>query len=847
MRWRQQRTLGLIACGALQVAVQIPITPLVFAEDAPPFPVHLALPDAPPPSAPSEQLAAPLEPTTEFEATSPFWWSLQAPADGIAQTPDGHVVLTSFGMFQEVPPLSPELVPPSTAMSRNSLAANTTASVFRGGAPRSNLPTTGSKAVSRPITGDSVLGIESKARNTSDLGSLLGESANTRGVTTQKRSPIITDPRVRGSRVGQMNASGSYWIPARVDLDTMLSKVDSRLIERVDVVKGPYAVQYGPGFDFIDFTLAHSPRFEDGLTTTGATSLDYQTNGDQWYGRQTFEVGAHDWGARVSYGHKTGSDYESGSGLDIPSSYKSRDLDVAVGWDLAPDRSLEVHYLRLDQTDVELAGQAFDLDFLTTNGVEITLVDRGIGWADELEVETWYNQTRLAGNAQSPAKRATFPVLDSFRYEGVTNVEAQSTGARTAASWDIGDERRLTAGTDFRFVRQELDEIASGRFGFNIFTNANSPIPRSISANPGLFAELKDESIENLKVTAGLRADIVSTEVTDTAARMAFLGNRNPQSSLAGILGTNDFDQTFGLWAAYLNAEYAIDDEWTLYAGAGHGQRAPSLTELYAAQSFMFLLQSGLNTVTGDPRLNPERRWQIDLGTGYDDGRLRARVNGFHAWVFDAITFENTGLLFGPPSGQIEQVNLKYVNTDLATLVGFEANADYDLNEWLELFSTVSYVEGTDHTRNGDFRTTVASGATPSTRVPGVRGGFAGNPVVGGDREALPQIPPLEARLGIRLNGDFWERPYGIELSARVVDDQERIARSLAESATPGFTTYDLRTFWRPKNNLTVLAGVENFTDKDYREHFDFRSANPTAQSVRQMGINFYFGTELTY
>lgn len=840
-RWSRTRSLGLLACSLFQIAAQADDATNTSSNSAPLLPTNLALPAAPAPEV-TTSAARPSE--AEPEDSSPFWWSLNAPADGYVATPEGVFSLASYGMFQEVPPLSPQLMPvdPTPPTTANAQAM---ASIFRGGAPRSTLPTTGAKATSRPVTGDSILGAESKARSTSDLGSLLGESANSRGVSTQKRNPIITDPRVRGSRVGQLNASGSYWVPARADLDTMLSKIDSRLIDRVDVVKGPYAVQYGPGFDFIDFTLAHSPRFEDGLSSSGASSLDYQTNGEQWYGRQTFSVGDRDWGARVSYGHRTGSDYQSGSGIDIPSSYNSRDLDLAFGWDFAEDRSLEVHYLRLDQTGVELAGQAFDLDFLTTDGVEITLKDRSIEWADELEVETWYNQTRLAGSAQTPAKRRTFPFLNVRQYVGFTNVETQSTGARLAASWELDDDRHLSSGTDFRFVRQELDEYGSGRAGFSKFTNADSPIPRSFSANPGLFAEIKDESIEDLRLTAGVRADVVATEVTDTAARMRFLGNANPQSSLAGILGTGDFDQTFGLWSMYLNAEYAVDEVWTLYAGAGHGQRAPSLTELYAAQPFMFLLQNGLNTVTGDPRLNPERRWQIDLGTGYDDGRLHARANVFHAWVLDAITFENVGVVPGPPNGQIEQVNLKYVNTDLATLAGFEANADYDINQWLELFSTMSYVQGTDHSRNGHFRTTMASGAIPSQQLPGVRGQSSG--ITAGDREALPQMPPLEARLGTRLNAQLLERPLGFELSARIVDDQERVARSLVETGTPGFTTYDLRSFWRPKDNLTVMAGVENFTNKDYREHFDFRSANPNAQVVRQMGINFYFGSELTY
>ena len=129
----------------------------------------------------------------------------------------------------------------------------------------------------------------------------------------------------------------------------------------------------------------------------------------------------------------------------------------------------------------------------------------------------------------------------------------------------------------------------------------------------------------------GARVDVVTTEVLAEADQIAQLGIIDPPASLGDILGTGDFDQSFGLWSAFFNGEYEADENWRVQFAAGHGQRAPNLTELYAAESFMFLLQSGLNTVTGDPRLNPERRWQIDLGTTYDNDRFHFGINGYHA------------------------------------------------------------------------------------------------------------------------------------------------------------------------------------------------------------------------
>ena len=130
----------------------------------------------------------------------------------------------------------------------------------------------------------------------------------------------------------------------------------------------------------------------------------------------------------------------------------------------------------------------------------------------------------------------------------------------------------------------------------------------------------------------------------------------------------------------------------------------------------MFLLQNGQNTVTGDPRLSQERAWQVDLGLACEYCRLRGGINGFHAWVFDYITFENLNVFRAPPAGQVEQVSLKYVNTDLATLAGFELFAECDVNDWLTPFATLKYVEGRDHTRNGHFATRRASAVSPGPR-----------------------------------------------------------------------------------------------------------------------------------
>lgn len=399
------------------------------------------------------------------------------------------------------------------------------------------------------------------------------------------------------------------------------------------------------------------------------------------------------------------------------------------------------------------------------------------------------------------------------------------------------------AGVDLRYVKQELNEITSGRIGANFWTDANSPIPRSYSADPGLFLEYAASVAERLVMTAGARVDVVSMDVVDDPAKLASLGTQS--LPYASILGTGDYSRTEALWATYLTGEYSINGCWTAKGAVGYAERPPTLTELYAAETFMFVLQNGLNVVTGDPRLKHERLCQIDLGLTYDDGCFRGGVTGFHGWAWDYITFENIGTFpaLVPPQ-LVEQVQLKYVNTELATLVGAELHGEFDLTDWLTPFATVSYVDGRDRRRNGDFATVPAAPGTPSTRdytqPRGSSSGFAG-----GAQEPLPSIVPLDSRLGIRLHQPGDAPQWGVEVVARVVAHQDRVATSLLETPTSGFTVLDLRAYLQATKRLLMVAGVENLGNKTYREHLDFRA--PNGVQVLRPGANFYCGGELTY
>jgi outer membrane receptor protein involved in Fe transport len=352
------------------------------------------------------------------------------------------------------------------------------------------------------------------------------------------------------------------------------------------------------------------------------------------------------------------------------------------------------------------------------------------------------------------------------------------------------------------------------------------------------------------QTTIGARADVVSTRIVDDPAKLASIGTIVPPASFADVVGTNVEDRTFGLWAGYFSSRYERDDGWSLTFAAGHAERAPSLTELYVAQSFMFLLQNGLNTVTGDPRLASEKLWQIDVALAHHGERFNAQVRGFQAWIDDYITFERIGVTQGIPNAQvIEQVRLKYVNTDLATLTGTELLAEYRWTDMLTPFANLQYVRGQDQTRNGRFATRPAGPGVPSDREYGKpRGANNGFGFVGAAKEPLPQIVPLQSRMGIRLHESSVNPRWTVEFAARLVGPQNRVAVSLLEQPSAGFATGDIRAYWQPTDYWTIFVGIENFTDRNYREHLDFRpEPGGLGLPMFQPGISYYLGLQRTY
>ncbi len=231
---------------------------------------------------------------------------------------------------------------------------------------------------------------------------------------------------------------------------------------------------------------------------------------------------------------------------------------------------------------------------------------------------------------------------------------------------------------------------------------------------------------------------------------------------------TNEETSVSSALSGNLGLLYKATETVNLYANIGRAFRSPTLLELYFDGP-----HDALGNDIGDPDLDPETSWNFDIGVKTRSDRLQTTVSGFYNIVDNYIVQERQ--LSG---------DRQYKNYTKAVLYGAEAALDYDLGAGFTTFASLSYVRG----KNDD---------------------------TGSD---LPGIPPLKARYGLRYETSLGsDSKFWAEISGLTASSQNHIGTN--ERQTGGYTRGDVRLGVDVGNTWSLVAAVENFTDKLYQDH----------------------------
>ena len=280
--------------------------------------------------------------------------------------------------------------------------------------------------------------------------------------------------------------------------------------------------------------------------------------------------------------------------------------------------------------------------------------------------------------------------------------------------------------------------------------------------NYGAFGELTWYAAERDRLITGARVDRASAK--DYRARLGsgMMSRPNP---------TLDKTRADTLPSGFVRYEHDLNDSpTTVYAGLGHSQRFPDYWELFSPSS------GPAGSVNAFDAIKPEKTTQLDAGLQYKTDTLEAWASVYAGEIRDYILFD-----YAKGSSQAQNIN--------ARVMGGELGAAYLLTSNWKADATLAYAWGKNTS----------------------------------DGKALPQMPPLDTRLGLTYSEDDWSAGA----LWRIVARQDRIDRNAGNvvgkdfDKSAGFGVFSLNGAYRINKNLKVSAGVDNLLDKNYSEHLN--------------------------
>lgn len=602
------------------------------------------------------------------------------------------------------------------------------------------------------------------------------------GTDAMRRGALGLDPVVRGLRDTQL---GVYVDAARTlpggpaGMDTPMSHVDPAHVERIEVISGPYALTWGSGnLSAIRVSTQSLPgRDAAALRSRLSTGYDGNLDASELTGTVAGALGAT---GRVRYSssaaYRQGEDYVDGNGAIVASRFRSYEGRGRAGVAISERSELAVLGSYQAQRDVDYPGRPLDATFFNTYQLQSEYAWRNdrAGRLREADVMAYvYDVDHLMDNDDKPTALADPARTPPF----ATDVETQSgvrvLGGRATAKLDAG-VWRLELGGDVMDADHDAARTVLRR-DTGMLMRQDLIWGSARIQTLGAFAR-GERPLGNTTLGLALRVDRVQADA-DTVSPF-----------FASQYGT-DVDDSELNWSGAATWRLPVAERWTATLGLGSVVRTAEANERFSDRAASKRAQTNAEFL-GDPTLRPERSTQADLWLEGRLGRAVLQLNGFARQMSDYITIEATALPTAQPASPPPVY--RYVNGE-ARYFGGEAQIIVAATPELTLGASSSYLYGEDITMDEP-----ALGVTPFRST------------------VLSRFSPLGAS-------------WFVEGQVTVAGEQQRVATTRGELATPGWTTVDLQGGFRPRataaRNLELRAGVRNLLDRPFVQHLSANNA----------------------
>jgi len=435
-------------------------------------------------------------------------------------------------------------------------------------------------------------------------------------------------------------------------------------LAKVEVIKGPASVVYGPGAITGIINLeSKSPFLLPGWHGRALVSYGANNNEKTVLGSANWADMDHALSFSARW-HDAG-DYTAGKGARAGnSSYNDKDIRASYTWE--GNQSVSVNA----GSELHLGGPwGRPVGFNGTNYLRVYNTDD----------DTWHNSVTLKWKPETLIKRMEGSVYfdKEYRRQVMDSYDAGSGklsfredvkysnyygGWRYLSVLSLKKNTELTIGTDGVYYRIQSPTEYTDYFLTNNIKNRVSKDAGVMLA--GAFAESEYKSTDSrLKIRAGFRMDDSSIHEGDVHDTLQTSGRKGDVSAWNGTVG----------------AVYAIRPNIFASLQAARSCRMPDASEMYIVNS------TSDGVVYGNPALTPEYGLNLDAGLRGGCGCMSFDLSVFCNFLHDFISME-----YWTNSGK-KGANYTYYNIDRARIVGAELSVGTKWKGFLHPDNTLMY------------------------------------------------------------------------------------------------------------------------------------------------------------
>ncbi len=634
-----------------------------------------------------------------------------------------------------------------------------------------------------------------------DVGRLLRSVPNISGV---KKGVMGIDPVVRGFKYSQLNVmiNGAVKIeggcPNRMDPTT--AHVDINDVKEMQILKGPFALKYGPSFGGVINLVTWRPVFYTSYQTHLRAFVGLQSNGAGFKSNIKLNGGNRFFTYQVTGGMKKYGDYKDGGGNEVPASLRSYNANANFGFKIKNNHIIDAGVDASFGRDVDFPALAMDEREDNTLIYKLNYLGTNIGHSiNFVKVSSWYSDVHhVMDNKNRPF---------SDTVVAVSTIDAVDAGIRAAVSFNIRQDI-LETGVDYEYIYKNGQRVKTMVLQPGLPVKEEQLWNNANIKNMGLYTEWHRKS-DKVDWGATLRFDLNSAE-SDPMLRNGMDGNP--------VYLNDSTSSSFANISLNAGLSWHIDKDNELTFSVGRGVRSPDMSERY-----IVLLPVGYDRYDylGNPKLKPEVNYEVDLSFEHiSKHTCHLKPGVFFSYVTDYIGSERV-----PPSVVRPQTKgvlgvKQFVNFKKVWLTGFEISWISPEEKPWQIAANVAYTYGVNPVATG-YKIENGQVVDEYTLY----------------NDALPEIPPFE------LNADFQYLFLNGKLVPglhwRIVAAQNHVSDSYGEEPSKAFQLVDIRVKYRFQKYVTVWGGVNNLFNTLYYEHLN-RNIIGSVIPLNEPGINFY-------